>query len=74
MHNGVFNELTTVIAFYDKYLNKTRTLNPETNHPWAPAKTPNNINFNDLKKGKKPSNKKNHRPSHLPQNPHRQTL
>lgn len=35
MHNGVFKKLSTVVAFYDHYVNKTRTLNPETGKPWA---------------------------------------
>ena len=35
MHNGVFQELTTVVRFYDKYVNKEQSLNPETNKPWA---------------------------------------
>lgn len=35
MHNGVFKKLSTVVEFYDKYVNKERTLNPETGKPWA---------------------------------------
>ena len=35
MHNGVFQDLTTVVKFYDKYVNKEQTINPETNKPWA---------------------------------------
>jgi cytochrome c peroxidase len=35
MHNGVFQELETVVEFYDKYVNKKRTLNPETGKAWA---------------------------------------
>jgi len=35
MHNGVFQKLSTVIEFYDKYVNKERKLNPETGKPWA---------------------------------------
>lgn len=37
MHNGVFQKLSTVVEFYDKYVNKERTLNPETGKPWADA-------------------------------------
>ncbi|SFV88004.1 Cytochrome c551 peroxidase [hydrothermal vent metagenome] len=58
MHNGVFKKLSTVIEFYDKYINKNRTINPETKQPWAIAEAPKTINFDTLKKGKKLSNKK----------------
>ncbi|CAC9647617.1 cytochrome-c peroxidase [bacterium endosymbiont of Bathymodiolus sp. 5 South] len=58
MHNGVFKELATVIVFHNKYIDKSRTTNPETNQPWAAAEVPETIDFNDLKKGKKLSDKK----------------
>lgn len=58
MHNGVFKELSTVIMFYDKYINNNRTINPETNQPWDVAEIPETINFKDLRKGKKLSDKK----------------
>ena len=35
MHNGVFQDLTTVVKFYDKYVNEEQNINPETNKPWA---------------------------------------
>lgn len=35
MHNGIFNKLSTVVKFYDKYINKERTINPETGEIWA---------------------------------------
>ncbi len=35
MHNGVFTKLTTVVEFYDKYVNKQRTINSETGKAWA---------------------------------------
>ena len=35
MHNGVFQKLSTVVEFYDKYVNKERTINPETGKEWA---------------------------------------
>jgi cytochrome c peroxidase len=35
MHNGVFKDLKTVVEFYDKYVNKERTINPETGKKWA---------------------------------------
>lgn len=34
MHNGVFKKLTTVVEFYDKYVNKEQTINNETGKPW----------------------------------------
>jgi len=37
MHNGVFKKLSTVVEFYDKYVNKERVNNPETGKPWAEA-------------------------------------
>ncbi len=58
MHNGVFAELSTVIEFYDKYINKDRINNPETNKPWADAEVPNTVNNDELKKGKKLSDRK----------------
>ena len=53
MHNGVFQDLTTVVKFYDKYINKEQTINPETNKPWAEAEV--SVGKSDmklLKKGK----------------------
>ncbi len=35
MHNGVFSDLTTVVKFYDKYVNKEQLINPETHKVWA---------------------------------------
>lgn len=43
MHNGVFRSLHTVIAFYDKYINRQRKLNPETNQPWSEPEVGDNI-------------------------------
>ena len=37
MHNGVFKDLRTVVKFYDKYVNKNQSINPETNKPWKNA-------------------------------------
>ncbi len=58
MHNGVFKELATVVAFYDKYINKKRRINPETNQPWALAEVPKTVNFDLLEKGKALSDRK----------------
>ena len=35
MHNGIFQDLKTVVLFYDKYNNVTRTNNPETGELWG---------------------------------------
>ena len=51
MHNGVFDKLTTVVKFYDKYVNKNRKINPETNQAWAKAEV--KIGLEDLKLLKK---------------------
>ena len=47
MHNGVFQKLSTVVKFYDKYINKNRDMNPETNKPWEKPEV--QVNKNDLK-------------------------
>lgn len=36
MHNGVFNELRTVVLFFDHFNNPDRKINPETGEEWAP--------------------------------------
>ncbi|GAA0783961.1 cytochrome-c peroxidase [Marinobacterium sediminicola] len=51
MHNGVFKDLRTVVLFYDKYNNPTRTLNPETGKPWAKPEVADNLALNELEKG-----------------------
>jgi cytochrome c peroxidase len=59
MHNGVFQNLNTVLAFYDHQGgNQQRANNPETGTAWAAAETPNtvdrrrlqmrNLNNNDI--------------------------
>lgn len=58
MHNGVFKELTTVIEFYDQYINSSRTHNPETQKPWRQPQVPETVNLTELKKGKKLSDRK----------------
>ena len=53
MHNGVFKKLTTVIEFYDKYINKERTINPETGKVWEkPEVKVDEEDMKLLKKGK----------------------
>ena len=48
MHNGVFQDLRTVILFYDKFNNEARTLNPETGMPWREAEVPETVNTTEL--------------------------
>ena len=43
MHNGVFNDLRTVVLFYDKFNNPNRKLNPETDEPWATPEVMKNL-------------------------------
>ena len=49
MHNGVFSDLKTVVEFYDKFNNKDRTINKETNLPWANAEVEETISKEELK-------------------------
>ncbi len=57
MHNGVFTDLRTVVEFYDKYNNKERSINPETNKAWAQAEVEETIALKELK-SKKQSDRK----------------
>jgi cytochrome c peroxidase len=43
MHNGVFQDLRTVVLFYDKYNNVTRKINPETGEFWSKPEVGMNI-------------------------------
>lgn len=52
MHNGVFKDLKTVVEFYDKYNNKDRNIDPETNKPWDEAEVKDNISLQELKANK----------------------
>jgi cytochrome c peroxidase len=49
MHNGVFKDLRTVVEFYDKYNNKERQINPETNKPWDDPEIKETISLEELK-------------------------
>jgi cytochrome c peroxidase len=49
MHNGVFKDLKTVVEFYDKYNNKERTINNETNKPWDEPEVKETISTEELK-------------------------
>ncbi|MCG3659390.1 cytochrome-c peroxidase [Aliarcobacter butzleri] len=52
MHNGVFKNLKTVVEFYDKYNNKDRNIDPETNKPWDEPEVKDNISLQELKANK----------------------
>lgn len=49
MHNGVFNDLRTVVLFYDKYNNPNNTINPETGEKWDEPEVSENISLDELK-------------------------
>ncbi len=49
MHNGVFKELKTVVEFYNKYNDKTKTINPETSKKWADPEVKETINLDELR-------------------------
>lgn len=53
MHNGVFNDLRTVILFYDKYNsgNPARQINPETGQEWAAPESPDTLSLMELESG-----------------------
>ncbi|MCB5160518.1 cytochrome-c peroxidase [Marinomonas algarum] len=51
MHNGVFQDLRTVVLFYDKYNNPQRTINPETGEEWGEPEVAENIDFENLNMG-----------------------
>ena len=43
MHNGVFQDLRTVILFYDHYNNPKNKINPETGQPWRDPEVNQNL-------------------------------
>lgn len=43
MHNGVFQDLRTVVLFYDKFNNTSRVNNPETGLPWRAPEVNSNL-------------------------------
>ncbi len=53
MHNGVFEELRTVILFYNQYNSKSkkRQINPETSELWRLPEVSENISLEDLETG-----------------------
>lgn len=53
MHNGVFEDLRTVVLFYDKYNSRkaSRQINPETGEPWGPPEVPETLSLTELETG-----------------------
>jgi cytochrome c peroxidase len=53
MHNGVFEDLRTVLLFYNKYNSKSarRQINPETGKPWRAPEVAANISRKELETG-----------------------
>lgn len=50
MHNGVFNDLRTVVAFYNKYNSKNprHQIDPETKAKWADPEVADSISIEEL--------------------------
>jgi cytochrome c peroxidase len=53
MHNGIFEKLETVVAFYNKYNSKSKKnqINPETNKIWDEPEVEENISLTELEFG-----------------------
>lgn len=53
MHNGVFNDLKTVVLFYDKYNSRSqkRQINPETKEPWGKPEVTKTLSLKELQTG-----------------------
>nr|WP_321455147.1 cytochrome c peroxidase [uncultured Cohaesibacter sp.] len=53
MHNGVFNDLETVIRFYNKYNSRAKKarINPETGMPWGAPEVDGTIDMEKLSEG-----------------------
>lgn len=53
MHNGVFEDLRTVILFYNHYnsVDPARQINPETGLPWRDPEVPGTLSMTELEHG-----------------------
>lgn len=53
MHNGVFQDLRTVVLFYNKYNSRAaaRQINPETGQPWGPPEVDGTLSLDQLQIG-----------------------
>ncbi|WP_417552728.1 cytochrome-c peroxidase [Marinomonas fungiae] len=49
MHNGVFQDLRTVVLFYDQYNNPMRKVNPETGELWGRPEIADNVDLKTLR-------------------------
>lgn len=60
MHNGVFQDLKTVVLFYNKYNTKSaqRQINPETGEKWRAPEVAKNISMKELETGPALDNKR----------------
>lgn len=54
MHNGVFEDLHTVVLFYNKYLARggKAQVNPETGENWGPPEVAENLALEELESGR----------------------
>ena len=54
MHNGVFQDLRTVVLFYNKYLARggKSQINPETGEDWGAPEVPENLALKELESGR----------------------
>lgn len=59
MHNGVFQDLRTVMLFYNKYLARggKSQINPETGEDWGAPEVPENLALKELESGRALSTK-----------------
>lgn len=53
MHNGVFQDLRTVVLFYNKYNSRSpkSQINPETGKPWGKPEVAENLSMDKLTQG-----------------------
>ncbi len=53
MHNGVFQDLRTVILFYNKYNSRSekRQINPETGQVWQAPEVAGTLSLKELETG-----------------------
>ncbi|MCL6415162.1 methylamine utilization protein MauG [Aestuariirhabdus sp. Z084] len=53
MHNGIFQDLRTVVLFYNKYNSNSarRQINPETSAGWAAPEVEQNLSLKELESG-----------------------
>lgn len=53
MHNGIFEDLETVVRFYNRYNSKAESaqINPETGEPWGDPEIPETLNTEELTHG-----------------------